>query len=82
VTRHPAGPALLTEPDVGPVVAAPLVVSWSRRGRVRDEAAFASLAGVAPLEAAANAPGTGSAEWRPKPQPRPAHRCDHPAPLP
>ena len=34
-----------------PVVAAQLLVSWSHRGRVRSEAAFASLAGVAPLEA-------------------------------
>jgi transposase len=32
-------------------VAAQLLVSWSHRGRVRNEAAFASLAGVAPLEA-------------------------------
>jgi transposase len=51
VAAHPAGPALLAEPGVGPVVAAQLLVSWSHRGRVRDEAAFASLAGVAPLEA-------------------------------
>ena len=36
---------------MGPVVAAELLVSWSHRGRVRNEAAFASLAGVAPLEA-------------------------------
>jgi transposase len=42
---------LLAEPGVGPVVAAQLLVSWSHRGRVRNEAAFASLAGVAPLEA-------------------------------
>lgn len=47
---HPAGPMLLAEPGVGPVVAAQLLVSWSHRGRVRSEAAFASLAGVAPLE--------------------------------
>jgi transposase len=50
VHAHPAGPALLAEPGVGPVVAAQLLVSWSHRGRVRSEAAFASLAGVAPLE--------------------------------
>jgi transposase len=48
---HPAGPVLLAEPGVGPVVAAQLLVSWSHRGRVRNEAAFASLAGTAPLEA-------------------------------
>lgn len=51
VKAHPAGPALLTEPGVGPVVAAQLLVSWSHRGRVRNEAAFAALAGTAPLEA-------------------------------
>jgi transposase len=51
VNAHPAGPALLAEPGIGPVVAAQLLVSWSHRGRVRSEAAFASLAGVAPLEA-------------------------------
>jgi transposase len=32
-------------------VAAQLLISWSHRGRVRSEAAFAALAGVAPLEA-------------------------------
>ncbi len=45
IKEHPAGPALLTEPGVGPVVAAQLLVSWSHRGRVRSEAAFAALAG-------------------------------------
>ena len=51
VSQHPAGPALLAEPGVGPVTAAQLLVSWSHRGRVRNEAAFAALAGAAPLEA-------------------------------
>jgi transposase len=51
VNEHPAGPALLAEPGVGPVVAAQLLVGWSHRGRVRSEAAFASLAGAAPIEA-------------------------------
>jgi len=50
IKQHPAGPALLDEPGVGPVVAAQLLVSWSHHGRVRDEAAFASLAGVSPIE--------------------------------
>ena len=50
IKQHPAGLALLAEPGVGPVVAAQLLISWSHRGRVRDEAAFASLAGVAPIE--------------------------------
>lgn len=51
INAHPAGPALLAEPGVGPVVAAQMLISWSHHGRVRSEAAFASLAGVAPLEA-------------------------------
>jgi transposase len=51
IAQHPAGPALLAEPGVGPVVAAQLLVSWSHRGRVRNEAAFAALAGASPLEA-------------------------------
>ena len=51
IKAHPAGPALLAEPGVGPVVAAQMLISWSHHGRVRSEAAFASLAGVAPLEA-------------------------------
>src|SRR6266566_7624041 len=44
-------PQLLDEPGVGPVVAAQLLVAWSHRGRVRSEAAFARLAGVAPVPA-------------------------------
>ncbi len=50
IKQHPAGSALLAEAGVGPVVAAQLLISWSHHGRVRNEAAFASLAGVAPLE--------------------------------
>ena len=41
-------PQLLDESGVGPIVAAQLLVAWSHRGRVRSEAAFARLAGVAP----------------------------------
>jgi transposase len=44
-------PALLDEPGVGSIVAAQLLVAWSHRGRVRSEAAFARLAGVAPVPA-------------------------------
>ena len=33
------------------ITAAQLVVNWSHQGRVRSEAAFASLAGVSPLPA-------------------------------
>jgi transposase len=44
-------PELLDEPGVGPIVAAQLIIAWSHRGRVRSEAAFARLAGVAPVPA-------------------------------
>jgi len=44
-------PALLEEPGVGPIVAAQLIVAWSHRGRLRSEACFARLAGVAPVPA-------------------------------
>ena len=44
-------PELLDEAGVGPIVAAQLIVSWSHKDRVRSEAAFARLAGVAPLPA-------------------------------
>jgi transposase len=41
-------PVLLAQPGVGPVTAAQLLISWSHRGRLRSEAAFAMLAGAAP----------------------------------
>ena len=44
-------PALLEEPGIGPIVAAHLLVAWSHRGRLRSEACFARLAGVAPIPA-------------------------------
>ena len=44
-------PELLDEPGIGPIVAAQLIVTWSHHSRVRSEAAFARLAGVAPLPA-------------------------------
>ena len=44
-------PRPLDEPGVGPIVAAQLLVAWSHPGRVRSEAAFARLAGVAPIPA-------------------------------
>ncbi|MBA3736256.1 MAG: IS110 family transposase [Actinobacteria bacterium] len=44
-------PQLLDEPGVGPIAAAQLIIAWSHRGRVRNEAAFARLAGVAPVPA-------------------------------
>lgn len=44
-------PALLDEAGVGPVVAAQVIVAWSHPGRLRSEACFARLAGVAPIPA-------------------------------
>jgi hypothetical protein len=44
-------PALLAERGVGLSSAAELVNAWSHRGRVRSEAAFAMLGGVAPIPA-------------------------------
>jgi transposase len=44
-------PQLLDESGVGPIVAAQLIITWSHHGRIHSEAAFARLAGVAPLPA-------------------------------
>jgi len=44
-------PQLLDQSGVGPHSAAQLVLSWSHRGRISSEAAFARLAGVAPIPA-------------------------------
>lgn len=44
-------PDLLAEPGIGPLSAGWLVVAWSHAGRIRSEAAFALLAGVAPIPA-------------------------------
>ena len=44
-------PQLLQERGVGPISGAQLIVSWSHQGRVRNEAAFARLAGAAPIPA-------------------------------
>jgi transposase len=44
-------PKLLARHGVGPICAATLLVAWSQPGRLRSEAAFARLAGVAPIPA-------------------------------
>src|SRR6266849_5479 len=44
-------PQLLDQPGVGPLLAAQVVLSWSHRGRITSEAAFARLAGAAPIPA-------------------------------
>ncbi|MGW2770527.1 IS110 family transposase [Streptomyces sp. NPDC001275] len=48
-----ASPAaeLVEETGIGPVTAATVLVAWSHPGRIRNEAAFAALAGVSPLPA-------------------------------
>jgi len=50
ITRNLA-PQLLDPPGVGPHSAAQLVLSWSHQRRISSEAAFARLAGVAPIPA-------------------------------
>ncbi|MEP6892643.1 MAG: IS110 family transposase [Gaiellaceae bacterium] len=44
-------PQLLDQPGVGPLTAAQVVLSWSHPGRITSEAAFARLAGCAPIPA-------------------------------
>ena len=44
-------PQLLQQFGIGPISAAQVYIAWSHPGRYRNEAAFARLAGVAPLEA-------------------------------
>jgi transposase len=44
-------PDLLALTGVGPIVAATVLAAWSHPGRCRDDAAFAMLAGVAPIPA-------------------------------
>jgi Transposase and inactivated derivatives len=44
-------PGLQDVPGLGPVTAAIIVCAYSHRGRVRSEAAFAALGGIAPLPA-------------------------------
>lgn len=55
-------PALPDEPGIGVLIAAQILVSWSHPGRCRNEAAFARLGGVAPLEAT-----SGQAQTRHRP---------------
>lgn len=46
-----AAPELLREPGVGAISAAQILCSFSHPGRLRSEAAFAALAGAAPIPA-------------------------------
>jgi transposase len=53
ITEHVEAvkPELLNIVGVGPIVAATVLCSWGQPGRVRNEAAFAMLAGTAPIPA-------------------------------
>lgn len=44
-------PDLLEQPGIGPIVAATVLCAWSHPGRIHSEAAFAMLAGAAPIPA-------------------------------
>lgn len=44
-------PDLLDQPGIGPIVAATVLCAWSHPGRIHSEAAFAMLAGAAPIPA-------------------------------
>ncbi|GEL96196.1 IS110 family transposase [Cellulomonas composti] len=44
-------PDLLEQPGIGTIVAAQVLICWSHPGRIRSEAAFAMLAGTAPIPA-------------------------------
>jgi len=50
-TVRTLAPTLLAEPGVGPISAGFLLPGWSHHGRLRSEAAFARLAGSAPIPA-------------------------------
>lgn len=50
VRQSPAG-GLLDQPGIGPITAAVALTSWSHLGRIRSEAAFASLSGTNPIPA-------------------------------
>jgi transposase len=44
-------PVLLDQPGIGTITAAQFLISWSHVGRIRSQAAFASLGGAAPIPA-------------------------------
>ncbi|MDE9363976.1 IS110 family transposase [Luteipulveratus sp. YIM 133132] len=44
-------PDLLDQPGIGPIIAATVLCAWSHPGRIHSEAAFAMLAGAAPIPA-------------------------------
>jgi transposase len=46
-----AVPSILAAPGIGPVSAAQLLIAYGHHGRIHHDAAFAALAGAAPIEA-------------------------------
>jgi transposase len=44
-------PQLLAEPGIGTLTAAEILITWSHAGRVRNDSAFAMIAGAAPIPA-------------------------------
>jgi hypothetical protein len=67
-------PELLGQLGIGPVVAGQIITSWSHHGRIRSEAAFARLAGAAPIELLGDHhPAPTEQVWRPTAQPRAQH---------
>src|SRR5262249_23161670 len=66
-------PSLLKQPGVGPITAAQLLITWSHPNRIHSEAAFARLAGVAPIPAS-------SGKTTPPPRPPRRHPNPHPPP--
>ena len=73
-------PQLLDEPGVGPIVAAQLIVAWSQQDRVRSEACFARLAGVAPDPRQQRPDTTAPTQPRRRPPTEPRHPHDRPPP--
>jgi transposase len=49
IVEHMAPGLVAAEPGLGPLTAAQLLLSYSHRGRIRSEAAFAMLSGTAPV---------------------------------
>ncbi len=78
IKQNPAR-ELLEKTGVGPVTAAVVMAAWSHEGRLRDEAAFASLAGVNPIPASSGNTVRHRLQtrWRPSPESCAAHGGHH-----
>jgi transposase len=67
-------PQLLDLPGVGALTAAQFIVSWSHAGPIRNEAAFAALAGVAPIPASSGQDRPPPTQPVRRPSLHPSHR--------